>query len=142
MKQELETLNKKWKWKEDGLKYINIEAPAFIVSKLIATGVHKPELRLGVVQQRMGELRDKGILKQGQQARYLFDDDGGNTVALAGQVSMEVPLRWQARRGLFTPEQEDGRSGGTVGEYSGGVEYKAGADWPGAGCFPQPAPAL
>jgi hypothetical protein len=62
----------------------------------------------------MGELRDKGILKQGQQARDLFDDDGGNTVALAGQVSMEVPLRWRARKGrLFNPEQEDGRSGGT-----------------------------
>jgi hypothetical protein len=31
VKEELDTLNKKWKWKEDGLKYIDIEAPALIV---------------------------------------------------------------------------------------------------------------
>lgn len=116
VKEELEALRNRWKWKEVPLVYTDIQAPATIVKILMETGVYRPELRLGVVRRREGELRDMGTLKEGQHALDLFDNDGLNTVALAGEVSLEVPLMWRARRsrsGLYCPENEDGRSGGT-----------------------------
>jgi hypothetical protein len=118
MKVELESLAKEWKFKDKPLKFVDVEAPSVTKQRLINQGTFRPALELRNVQRRQSELRDMGVLKEGQRVQDLFADDGEDgerTLALAGEVSMEVPLVWRARRsaGLFSQGEEDGRSGGT-----------------------------
>lgn len=109
MREEVSRLKDKWTWCEEDLVYTGCEAPAKVVKLLVEKGVYKPKVSLP--QARANRVRQA----LGENAKDLFNDDGEAVRALAGDVNLEVPLEWRARRGLYTGAAlgEDGRSGAT-----------------------------
>lgn len=108
MREEVRVLSEKWMWSKEDLEYTGCEAPAKVVEVLVMEGRYKPKVTLP--QARNNRARQE----QGEMAKDLFDDEGEPVRALAGDVPLEVPLEWRARRGLYAGAVgEDGRSGAT-----------------------------
>ena len=109
-KAELSQLASNWKWCEDDLKFVDIEAPAKIVKRLLESGVYRPKVFERNVMQKGRELREAGLLQLGQHVSSLFEEDE-MIVALAGETLMEVPARAGGKRGgrVFGLEEEQPR---------------------------------
>jgi hypothetical protein len=124
-KQELEMLSNSWIWGSkvrteknpksiqivQDLKYIDIEAPDKILDRLITEGTYRPKLLYKNVMRRGQELKEAGLLEEGEKVSSLFE--GEEMVrALAGEIPMEVPLPGRPRRGEDASlPGEDGRGG-------------------------------
>jgi hypothetical protein len=116
MRAKVAALGERWSWGEEELRFAATEAPAAVKERLVQEGRYRPVVSLSCA--RKSRVRgETDILKDGQKMKDLFDEDGESVVPLAGEVSMEVPLLWRARRlgrGLYQGQGgEDGRSSGT-----------------------------
>lgn len=116
-RKKVEELANVWTWGVEDLKYTSVEAPVRVKERLVQEAVYRPVLSLASVRNKGTQLRNMGVLEEGQKIQELFGEDGEMIVSLCGEVQMEVPLVWRARRrgregGLFAME-EDGRAGAT-----------------------------
>jgi hypothetical protein len=110
-REELRLLAEDWpcRWKD--LKYVDIEAPDKIVERLHEDGIYRPKVFQKNVMRRGRELREAGLLEEGQSVSSLFEEDE-MVKALAGEFLMEVPAAVRSRRrrpDSSTFEDEDPR---------------------------------
>ena len=118
MREEVKALGEKWSWGDEELRYAGIESPLKVKERLVSEGRYRPAVSQACVRGNRVR-KDTDLLKDGRTIKDLFDEEGESVVSLAGDVLMEVPLMWRARRargqGLFNVDanEEDGRSGAT-----------------------------
>lgn len=85
---KLKKLMTDWEWSEEDMKFARMEAPSKIVARLRDEGRYEPKLRKTDVVKRQQEMRESGLLQEGQTIADLFDDEE-QQVPLAGELIME-----------------------------------------------------
>lgn len=107
-REKLRLLAEEWTWGWKDLKYVDIEAPDKIVKRLLEDGIYRPKVFQKNVMRKGRELREAGLLEEGQSVSSLFEEDE-MVKALAGEILMEVPAAVSSRRRRPTFEDEDPR---------------------------------
>ena len=128
MKQKalLDSLGERWSWGEEDLKYTDIEAPAKVKEMLMTRGLYRSVVNLKAAKRRKGELQNMGVLEDGRAVYDLFDDEGETTVALAGEIPMEVPKRWRTKREGASQSQQSQSEPGGSGDGDGDLDGRSG----------------
>ena len=71
-----------------------------------------------------------GKLEDGQTVYDLFDDEGKTIVALAGEIPMEVPKGWRAKRECASQSQQSQSEPGGSGDGDGDLDGRSGGTRP------------
>ena len=87
---ELELLADRWTWGHKDLKFLDVEAPEIIVERLTEKDVYRPKVFFKNVIRKGAELKEAGLLVEGQKVSSLFEDEE-MVLPLAGEIPMEVP---------------------------------------------------
>ena len=89
-------LSENWMWGEKDLKFVEIEAPRKIIDRLQKEGIYRPNIFLKNVMRKGRELKEAGLLDEGNSVSSLFEDNV-MVKALAGEISVEVPAARRTR---------------------------------------------
>lgn len=83
----LQKLGQNWEWKETDLRLACTEAPSEIVKRLVEESSYRPKVFQNNVR-NYKDLRDAGLIQDGQTISDLFLDDGESIEPLAGECRM------------------------------------------------------
>ena len=87
------------------MHYAGIEAPVNVKKRLEKEGINQPAVYEACASTSRVE-KDTGLRMDGEKIRDLFYEEDKSLVPLAGEVIMEVPLAWRARRGQNVDQDE------------------------------------